>query len=141
MDNNIMFDLSDRFKSLKEKKKELELSLRNINDMIFEVESALTEFMTLSETQNFTRGGTTFSLTTNIKASAVPGRKAELYALLKNSGYGDLVVETVNPSSLSAFVKEQIAENQESLPGWLDELVNLYEKSSIHMRKSPAIHR
>lgn len=136
MDNNVMFELADRLKSLKDKKKEIETSLKNTNDMIFEVESALAEFMTLSETQNFTRGGTMFSLTTSTKASAVAGKKDELYALLKDAGYGDLVVETVNPSSLSAFVKEQISENNEVLPQWLDGLVNVFEKTSVSIRKT-----
>ena len=63
-------------------------------------------------------------------------RAEELYTALKNAGYGDLVVETVNPSSLSAFVKEQISENGETLPEWLDGLVNVFEKTSISMRKS-----
>ena len=104
--------------------------------MIFELEAALAEFMTLNETQNFTRSGTTFSLTTSTKASAKAGKREELYAALKNAGYGDLVVETVSPSSLSAFVKEQISENNESLPEWLEGLVNVFEKTSISMRKN-----
>lgn len=133
-----LFDLSDRLKDLKDKKKEIEASLKNINDMIFETESALSELMTLSETQNFTRSGTMFSLTTSTKASAVAGKKDELYSLLKNSGYGELVIETVNPSSLSAFVKEQISENDELLPEWLDGFVNVFEKTSISIRRVAA---
>lgn len=136
MDNNIMFELSDRLKLLKDKKKEVETQLRNVNDMIFELEASLAEFMTLNETQNFTRSGTTFSLTTSTKASAKAGRREELYSALKNAGYGNLVVETVSPSSLSAFVKEQISENNEELPEWLDGLVTVFEKTSISMRKS-----
>ena len=65
MDNNVMFELADRLKNLRDKKKEIETSLKSVNDMIFEVESALAELMTLSETQNFTRSGTMFSLTTS----------------------------------------------------------------------------
>ena len=86
MDNNVMFDLSDRLKALKDKKKEIETSLKGVNDMIFEVEAALAELMTLSETHNFTRSGTMFSLTTSTKASTKAGRKDELYALLKDAG-------------------------------------------------------
>ena len=136
MDNNVMFDLSDRLKVLKDKKKEIETSLKGVNEMIFEVESALAELMTLSETQNFTRSGTMFSLTTSTKASSVAGKKDELYARLKDAGYGDLFVETVNPSSLPAFVKEQISENNDSLPQWLEGLVNVFEKTSVSIRKN-----
>ena len=136
MDNNVMFELADRLKNLRDKKKEIETSLKGVNDMIFEVEAPLAELMTLSETQNFTRSGTMFSLTTSTKASAKAGRKDELYTLLKDAGYGDLVVETVNPSSLSAFVKEQISENNDTLPQWLEGLVNVFEKTSVSIRKN-----
>ena len=131
-----LFELSDRLKALKENKKELETTLKNVNEKILEVEVSLAELMTLNETQNFTRSGTMFSLTTSTKAAAKAGRREELYTALKNAGYGDLVVETVNPSSLSAFVKEQISENGESLPEWLDGLVNVFEKTSISLRKT-----
>lgn len=135
MDNNVMFELADRFKNLKEQKKQKELEIKNINDILFEVEAALTEFMTLSEIQNFTHSGTTYALKTNLKASAVAGRKEELYTLLKDAGYGDLVIETVNPGSLSAFVKEQILENENELPSWLDGLVNVFERNTVSTRK------
>ena len=131
-----MFNLSDRLKALKENKKELETTLKNVNEKILEVEVSLAELMTLNETQNFTRSGTMFSLTTSTKASAKAGKREELYTALKNAGYGDLVVETVNPSSLSAFVKEQISENGEALPEWLDGFVNVFEKTSISLRKT-----
>ena len=131
-----MFELSDKLKLLKNNKKELETTLKNVNEKILEVEVSLAELMTLNETQNFTRSGTMFSLTTSTKASAKAGKREELYTELKNAGYGDLVVETVNPSSLSAFVKEQISENGEALPEWLDGLVNVFEKTSISLRKT-----
>ena len=131
-----MFNLSDRLKALKENKKELETTLKNVNEKILEVEVSLAELMTLNETQNFTRSGIMFSLTTSTKASAKAGKREELYTALKNAGYGDLVIETVNPSSLSAFVKEQISETGEALPEWLDGLVNVFEKTSISLRKT-----
>lgn len=130
-----LFELADRFKTLKEEKKQKELELRNINDMLEEIEVALAEFMTLNETPNFTHGGTSFSLKTSLKASAVSDKKEELYSSLKNAGYGDLVVETVNPSSLSAFVKEQISENENELPKWLDGLIKIFEKNTVSTRK------
>lgn len=135
MDNSVMFELADRLKTLKEEKKQKEIELRNIGDMLTEIEAALAEFMTLNETPNFTHGGTSFSLKTSLKASAVSGKKEELYSSLKNAGYGDLVVETVNPSSLSAFVKEQISENENELPEWLNGLINIFEKNTVSTRK------
>ena len=131
-----LFELADRLKSLKDDKKQKELELRNINDMIFEVDAALSELMILKETQNFTRGGTTFCLTTSTKASAVSGFKDELYSKLREKGYGDLIHETINANSLSSFVKEQINENDNLLPSWLEGLVNIFEKNTVGVRKA-----
>lgn len=131
-----MFELADRLKNLKDRKKQKELELRNINDVIFEVDSALAELMIIKETQNFTRNGTTFCLTTNTKASAAAGMKEELFERLREKGFEDLICETINANSLSSFVKEQISENEDSLPTWLDGLVNVFEKTSVGVRKS-----
>ena len=86
--------------------------------------------MAETETKNFTRAGTMFALTTKIRASAVAGRREELYAALKENGCGDLVYETVNANSLSAFVKEQIAENQDTDDG--DSCRLLHRSFRIH---------
>ena len=99
------------------------------------VQTCALPILTLNETPNFTHGNTSFSLRTSLKASAVSGKKEELYSSLKNAGYGDLVVETVNPSSLSAFVKEQISENENELPEWLGGLINIFEKNTVSTRK------
>ena len=50
--------------------------------------------------------------------------------------FGDLIYETINANSLSAFVKEQMAENADTLPGWLNGLVNIYEKATVGVRKA-----
>lgn len=131
-----MFDLADRLKDLKDHKKQKELELRNIGDVIFQVETALAQLMAMKETQNFTRNDTTFCLMSSTKASAIAGSKEEFYANLRQQGYGDLIYETINANSLSSFIKEQISENENSLPDWLDGLVNVYEKTSVGVRKS-----
>lgn len=96
----------------------------------------LSELMADTETQNFTRAGMMFCLTTKTRASATAGRKEELFTALRGEGYGDLVYETVNANSLSAFVKEQMSENGDVLPAWLDGLVNVFEKTGVSLRKA-----
>ena len=90
--------------------------------------------------KNFTKSGTQFSVVTKVRASAAGGRKDDLYAALKAKGYGDLVYETVNANSLSAFVKEQIESDSDGddghLPVWLNGLVNVFEQTKIQLRKS-----
>ena len=77
-----------------------------------------------------------FCLTTKTRASAVAGSKEELYSALRDQGYGDLVYETVNANSLSSFVKERIEENEDTLPDWLTGLVNVFEKTTVGVRKA-----
>lgn len=131
-----LFDLADRLRALRDAKAEAELRLKEINAEMDEVDYRLSELMAESETQNFTRAGTMFCLTTKTRASAMAGRKDDLFSALRSEGYGDLVYETVNANSLSAFVKEQIAENGDALPTWLEGLVNVFEKTSVSLRKA-----
>ncbi len=131
-----MFQLADRLRELKEAKKQAEQQVRDINLKIDETDYALSELMAESETQSFTKGGTMFFLTTTTRASALSEKKTELYEVLKEKGFGDLVYETVNANSLSAFVKEQATENEDLLPDWLDGLVTVFEKTSVGVRKT-----
>ncbi len=136
MDSNIMFELADRLRELREEKAAAELRLKELSAEIDEVDYRLSELMAETETQNFTRQGLMFCLTTKTRASAMAGRKEELFSALRAEGYGDLVYETVNANSLSAFVKEQIAENGDTIPDWLNGLVNVFEKTTVGVRKS-----
>ena len=136
MDSEKMFELADTLRALRDEKAEAEQRLKEINAAIDEADYRLSELMAETETQNFTRAGMMFCLTTKTRASATAGRKEELFSALRGAGFGDLVYETVNANSLSAFVKEQIAENGDALPSWLDGLVNVFEKTSVSLRKS-----
>ena len=135
MQTQNMYELAEQLKQLREKKKAAEQQLKDIHAEIAQTEYQLSVQMAETETQNFTRAGTMFALTTKTRASAMAGRKDELYAALKENGYGDLVYETVNANSLSAFVKEQIAENQDTIPDWLNGLVHVYEQTSVSVRQ------
>ena len=125
-----MYELAEQLKQLREEKKDAEQRVKDINAEIDKTEYSLVQLMAETETQNFTRAGTMFSLTTKTRASAVAGHKDELYSALKENGFGELVYETVN-----AFVKEQISENQDTVPDWLSGLVNVYEQTSVSVRK------
>ena len=60
---------------------------------------------------------------------------------LRGEGYGDMITETINANNLSAFVKEQIAENGDALPEWLDGLVSVFEKTTVGVRKAARSER
>lgn len=138
-----ILELADKLKELREKKKDLDDQVKANNAEIDSIEEQLVQAMLQEEMQNFNRAGTLFYLNTKVFASAIPEKKADLYEALKENGFADVVVETVNSNTLSALVKEQIAEidevNDEGkpvLPEWLNGLVNTYEKQSVGMRKS-----
>ena len=136
MESNELFALADELRALKEAKKFAEQELKEITEEMDRVDAALAQRMADTETQNFTRNGTMFCLTSTTRASAAAGRKDELFAALREAGYDDLIYETVNANSLSAFVKEQSMENGDTLPQWLDGLVIVFEKTTVGVRKA-----
>lgn len=136
MDNTKMFELADELKQLRDLKSDLEEQVKEVTAKIDETDYRLSEVMAETETQNFTRAGTMFCLTTKTRASAMAGVKDELFAALRANGYGDLVYETVNANSLSSFVKERIEENGDALPDWLMGLVNVFDKTNVSVRKA-----
>ena len=136
MDNDRMFALAERLRELREKKDAVEQELKDINQALDDTNYELSELMAETETQNFTRGGMMFYLTTKTRASAVAGTKEELFDALRAQGYGSLVTETVNANSLSSFVKEQMEANGEALPDWLAGLVNVFDKTQVALKKA-----
>ena len=131
-----MFELADRLKELRERKAELADETKANKAEIEQAEYDLSQLMAQTETQSFQRAGTLFYLTTKTYASADKEHKDELFDALRNEGYGSLITETVNANSLSAFVKEQMSENDDVLPDWLDGKVNVFDKVTVALRKS-----
>ncbi len=132
-----IFALADRLKILREHKADVENWLKETNAQIEQVEQELVNAMITEEMQNFVRGGQMFYLTTKVYANAVPERKPELFQWLKANGYGDMVQETVHSQTLAAFIREQLEEAEE-LPPDLQPLVNVFEKTTVGLRKAPA---
>ena len=131
-----MFELADRLKELKERKAELAEETKANNAEIEQAEFQLSQLMASTETQSFQRAGTLFYLTTKTYASANKENKDELFKALRSEGYGSLITENVNANSLSAFVKEQMADNDDILPDWLEGKVNVFDKVTVGIRKS-----
>ncbi|MEG1779226.1 MAG: hypothetical protein RR263_03930 [Oscillospiraceae bacterium] len=133
---NDMFELADKLKELREKKARLAEETKTNNTEIEQVEFKLSQEMANFETQSFNRAGTLFYLCTKLYASADKENKPELFETLKNEGYGSLITETINANSLSAFVKEQMADNDDILPDWLKGKVNVFDKVTVGLRKT-----
>ena len=134
--NDQIFELADKLKTLRDEKTDMERILKEINEEIDRTDCALAGMMAETETQNFTRAGTMFVLTTKTRASAVAGDKDALYDALRRNGLGDIITETINANTLSSTVKGLIDENGETLPDWLGGLVNVFEKTTVSIRKA-----
>lgn len=135
MTNQEIFVMADKLKAAKDRKKELDAQVKEVNAEIEELDLALSDAMAEAELDRFSRNGNTFYLNTRLFASPAAGRKEELMQLLKDQGYGSIVVETVNANTLASFVKEQMAENNDEIPDWLSEVVSTFEKVSVGVRK------
>ena len=130
-----IFLLADKLKELKDRKKALDGEVKVNNSELEKVSEDLSQAMLEEEMANFVRSGQMFYLTTKIFASADKTRKSELFSWLKENDFGDMVQETVNANTLAAFVRE-ILDEQDKLPEQLEQLVNVYEKTLVGMRKA-----
>ena len=111
MDNpETMFELADRLKALRDEKKTLDQHIKDVNAKLDEADAALSQIMTDTETQNFTRSGTMFCLTNTIRASATADRKADLFEALRAEGHGGLVYETVNANCSQLLSRSRLRE-------------------------------
>ena len=129
-----LFIIADDLVRYRDQKKEIEEALKEINTLITETEEQLVAAMVEEEMQNFTRNGKQFILTNRTYANAKAGMMPEICSWMKDNGLGDMVKESIHPQTLQAWVKEQI-EEAGALPEDLSELVNVYEKSGISIRK------
>ena len=136
MEERTMFEWADYLKELRDEKADLEARLKAVNARISEAEVNLYEIMDASKTQNFTRNGTMFIFMPKHRYSAMEGRKEDLFAALRSEGYGGMITETVNANTLQSFVREQIEQNNDEMPGWLTGLIKDYPLKNVGVRKA-----
>ena len=129
-------EIEKRLKELRDEKEQLEMALKETNGMIEAVEQDLVAAMVTAELDSFKRNGHTYSLKIDTYASAKADRKEELFEALRKNNAGDLVQEQVNANSLRAFVKELKANNDDEIPEWIVDYINVYDKTKISVRKS-----
>jgi len=137
--NEPLFDLADRFKTLRDERDAMKDELTAANEALKEAEHKLTDAMAEAECPNFSRGGRQFIMTTNTRWSAEAERKQELYDALRRGGYEHLF--TVNAQTLGSFVREQVEETADEngethVPDWLAGMVKSYDDIGITLRKA-----
>ena len=135
MEDKQIVELADQLKAAKERRSELEEKTKEVNAEIDRLDLALSDAMAEAELDKFTHSGSTFYLKSRLFASPIAGKKEDLYAVLKQNGFGSLVTESVNANTLASFVKEQQAENNDEVLEWLDGYISTFEKVSVGIRK------
>lgn len=136
MNNNAILEIANLYRELRDKKDALNAELKELQEQIYQTEKVLSEEMINNEVQKFTLDGYTYYLNTRTKASPFAEFKQEVYQWLKDNGYGDLVYETVNANSFSAFVSKDLLAETDELPKELQGKINIYEQISVGVRKS-----
>lgn len=124
---------SRHLKRLRERKQELEDELKEINAQIANYNNKLAEEMVNLELQRFSLEGTLYYLATDIYVSDIAPSREELHEVVRQQGFGDLIKQTIHPSTLKGFVKEQIKENGGEVPEWLEPYVRVYEQNKVKM--------
>ena len=130
-----IFMLAEQLKAAKDKKKELEDETKRMTAEIEKLDKQLSDEMAKEECPNFSHNGSTFYLTSKLYASPKAGGKEAMFAALRAKGFGDMIKESVNANSLASFVKEQRELNNETIPEWIEEVVNTFEKITVGIRK------
>ena len=134
MTENTMLTAADRLKTLRDQKSELQAQLKTVQEGIDAAEAELIQMMTDEECTGFDRNGIRFSLVIKEYPGAVPEEKEELYRRMRSHGFDHLF--TINTQTLSATVKELKANNDDTLPDWLEGVIRIFEQPSIRVSKS-----
>lgn len=109
------------------------------NKAIEQMKQQISEQMIDDECTSIGYAGYNFSLQTKTVYSKKSDADLQAEGLnfletLRNNGLGDLIVEKVDPRTLSSALK-QMVEAEGELPEELSEVVNVYETNDISRRK------
>lgn len=134
-----LIDLIASYQTLLATKEALAEQTKANNKAIEEMKQQIADQMIDDEVTSIGYAGYNFSLQTKTvysKKSEADLQAAgiDFFGLLRDNGLGDLIVERVDPRTLSASLK-QIVEADGELPEDLSEAINVYETNDIGRRK------
>lgn len=134
-----LIDLIASYQTLLATKEALAEQTKANNKAIEDMKQQIADQMIDDEVTSIGYAGYNFSLQTKTvysKKSEADLQAAgiDFFGLLRDNGLGDLIVERVDPRTLSASLK-QIVEAEGDLPEDLSEAINVYETNDIGRRK------
>jgi len=122
---------------LKDNKATVEDELKEIKRQIEQQEQKLVNMMVDQELQSFKgNNGITYSLKTMVAPNVLAENKPELIKRLKENGHAGIVKEDVNTQTFKAYIKEMGWESNDELPDFLQDIVSLFEKTTIGTRRN-----
>jgi len=122
---------------LKDNKATIEEQLKQVKRQIEVQEQKLVNMMVDEELQSFKgNNGITYSLKTMAAPNILAENKPELIKRLKENGHEGIVKEDVNTQTFKAYMKEMGWETNEELPEFLQDIVNIFEKTTIGTRRN-----
>lgn len=133
----------DQYKELLDKKDELAKQTKANNKAIEDAKQRISQMMIDEECPSISRNGFKYILQEKVNYSKLSEEKLQeleqtegitFFGVLREEGLGDLIVETVNPRSLSSALKNYVEENEE-LSEELEKVVSKYETYDIMKRK------
>ncbi|MGN1130975.1 MAG: hypothetical protein ACI4Q8_06435 [Ruminococcus sp.] len=140
---NDLFTKIDELKTLLDRKDELKNATTENNKAIESLKAEVATIMIDEECPSISRNGFRYSLAQKVMYS----KKSEddlmeqginFFDELRECGLGELIKETVNPRSLQSQLSE-IVENEGTLPGNLQDCINVFEIMDIIKRKDKVI--
>lgn len=128
------------YQAVLEKKEQLAAETKENNRLKDELEQALCQMMIDEDKPDTTVDGYKYSLKQETVYSKLGEDKLmekgiDFFDLLREQGYGDIIVERVDPRTLNSTCKG-IVEEQGELPTELTEALSIYEKLGISRRKA-----
>lgn len=128
------------YQKVLEKKEELAEQTKENNRLKDELEQQLCQMMIDEEKPDTTVDGYKYSLKQENMYSKLSEEKLmekgiDFFDLIREQGFGDIIVEKIDPRTLNSTCKG-IVEEQGELPEELAEAISVYEKLSIARRKA-----
>ena len=134
-----IFELTDKLNEALTLKDELADQTKANNKQIEQLKQELADQMIDNEMTSISRCGFKFTLQEKTRYSKkseadLQAEGINFHEALRAAGFGDLIVETVNPRSLQSSLANYVDENDE-LPEALVPAINTYETLDIARRK------
>ena len=115
-------------------KRDLDAELKRVKQELVSLEAQALEYLGEEGITSLRINGSTVYLSTSTYASLTEDKQAAMN-FLKRAGVGDLVKESVNASSLAAWVRE-LRETEEGIPAALEQHIKVSEVTKLRMRSS-----